>query len=368
MNTPNDNNLNDHDPRDPDQSPESIANDRFIHGLLGYIHHDSKATKETRIQRVLDNLDESHPRKHHPFKIAFKNWIPLASAAMIMMVAFTLFILSPQPTAYAIVNNAIEATRTSATLRYEIKAPSNKDDNQSADNDEDTHESIGTLDMRGNLSRVQLTTPHGHNFIMGTDAQGQWSLRRDGTVERHNPKGAAPRWINLGASTILIASLDEFLIQLKEEYSVEVVSDNSTSIIQLNATRLPRTKKSKPDQISVWIDPNSLLVDRLELRWNQRQGNRRNTPRRPRPEPGSKPGPDADRDTEATPERRPPNHRPPPPPHHDPLEAQWFPELLGPTPMFDEGHNPPPPPPPLIIFQRVEPIDLPDESFSPPST
>lgn len=336
MTTPN----NDHDDNNlnPDQSSESIANDRFMHGLLSCIHLNSKADKERRIQRVLNDLESTDSRKHHRHKHALKKFVPLASAAMIMLIAFTLFVITPQPNAYAIVNSAIEATRSSTTLRYEIK------------NSNDEGDLIGTLDMRGNLSRVQISTPHGHNFIMGKDNQGEWSIRRDGTIERHEPRGAAPRWLNLGESTIMIASLDEFLIQLKDDYSVEVVPDQTSDIIQLNALRKSTVNKPGPDQISVLIDPNTLLVDRLELSW--KQGRRDQRIPRPKPRP------------EADSERGPPNH-PPPPPHRQPIEGQWFPELLGTPPMFDMGRNPLPPP--LIIFQRVDPIDLPDESYSPPS-
>lgn len=338
MKTPND----DHNDNDlnPDHSTESLANDRFIHGLLGFIHQDSKAEKERRIQRVLNDLGNTDSRKHHQHKLSFRRFVPLASAAMIMMIAFTLFVLSPQPNAYAIVNSAIEATQSSTTLRYEIKKFNNEGD------------PIGTLDMRGNLSRVHISTPRGHDFIMGRDDLGEWSIRRDGTIERHEPRGAAPRWLNLGESTILIASLDEFLIQLKDDYAVEIVPDQSNDIIRLNALRKPSIQKPGPDQISVWIDPNSLLVDRLELSWIQghRDQSKPRPRQRPRPETNS--------------ERSPPNH-PPPPPHHQSIEDQWFPELIGTPPMFDMGRNPPPPP--LIIFQRVDPIDLPVESYSPPS-
>lgn len=341
MNNPNESNDTSRD--DPKQTNESIANDRFMHGLLGFMHHDSSEDKEQKIQQVLAELDQTRTQKPHRHMHTLRRLIPLASAAMIMLVAFTLFVLTPQPNAYAIVNNAIEATQTANSLRYEIR-----------ESDDDSG-FIGTLDMRENLSRIEIKTPHGHNFIMGTDDQGDWSIRRDGSVERLDPRRVAPRWLNMGESTIMIASLDEFLIQLQESYSVEIVSESTDQTTQLSATRLATVKEPGPDHIEVWIDNNSQLVERLELSWNRKRplkDQRRNRPR-PRPHPESAQSPD---------------HRPPPP-HHmnpdDPNADEWFPMFLGPKPLFDEGRNPPPPP--LIIFQRINPIELSEQSFFPPA-
>lgn len=332
------NESNDPDRIDPEQTNESHANDRFMHGMLGHIHHDTKEENERRIQQLLTQLDQSDAPSHHRERHTLRRLIPLASAAMIMMIAITLFILTPQSSAYAIVNNAIEATRSSTALRYEIR-----------DSDDDSG-LIGTLDMRGSLSRIEIKAPRGHSFIMGTDDQGDWSMRRDGTVERLDPRGAAPRWLNLGESTILIASLDEFLIQLKNNYSVTIISGSPSSTIQLSATRLATVREPGPDRIVAWVDQDTQLVQRLELSWDPRHPPKGQSRNRPPPNFPSNP---------------PPN---PPPPHGSPDDPDtdiWFPEFLGPKPLFDEGRDPPPPP--LIIFQRVDWVEMSEDYFSPPA-
>ena len=329
---------------EPEHTSESMANDRFMHGLLGFMHQDSKAEKEIRIERLLAELDQPEAPTHHRFQINLKKLIPLASAAMIMLIAFTLFVFTPQPNAYAIVNDAIQATQSSTALRYEIR----ESDDESG--------FLGTLDMHGTRSRIQIQTPHGHSFIMGTDDEGDWSIRRDGSVDRLEPRDDAPRWLNLGESTILIASLDDFLNQLKESYSVEIVADSPSKSIQLSASRLTTVREPGPDHIAVWIDQDSQLVERLELSWNPKHP--------PRDQPRNRPPPSHPENTQPPQHRRPP----PPPPHHmnpdDPKAESWFPEFLGPMPHFDEGRDPPPPP--LIIFQRVDPIEMSEQNFSPP--
>ena len=331
----------------PDESAESIANDRFIHGLLGFIHRDSEEEKERRIQGVFDQIESPEMQERPPQIYKLRRIIPFASAAMIMVIAFTLFVVTPQPKAYAIVNSAIEATRSSAALRYEIRES------------DDELGYIGTLDMKESKSRIQIQTPHGHDFSMGTDDQGDWSVRRDGTVERSDPRGAAPRWLNIGESTILIASLDDFLIELKESYELEIDSESTSRITKLIAIRNRSAIEPGPDAIQVWIHTDTQLVERLELAWGPEYRRKGAADERPRP----------NHDSSRPPPQHPPRHQRPHREHspspNEPIENFWFPEFLGPTPRFDAGRDPPPPP--MIIFQRVESVEFSEDYFSPPS-
>ena len=38
--------------------PESVAGEQFVHGLLGFLHHDDRATQVRRIDRLLTSMSE----------------------------------------------------------------------------------------------------------------------------------------------------------------------------------------------------------------------------------------------------------------------------------------------------------------------
>lgn len=317
----------------------------MTHGLLRLLHSSSDG-KESRIRRVLEHIDRAEDSRHARQSHRFLRLVPLASVAMIMAVAISVFVISPQPSAYAIVNDAITATRSTGMLRYEIFAVD--------PGGEQTENRIGSLDMHGELSLVRLGTPDGHEFVMGRDEMGEWSLRRDGSVERLTPRGASPRWINLGESTILIGSVDLLLAQLQNEYEVDRgASDKAGSasdpLILLVAERRPQIDLQGPRTIRVWVDPRSSLVERLELEW---------------PQPPSGAGERDRRGGGALPPPPPPGG-PRPPVQGDAIQDAFLPELLPGPPIFEDRHHPPPPE--RIVFQRAEPVLLTEDAFSPNS-
>lgn len=322
------------------KDPESIAKDRVAHGLLGFLHHDTADEKNRRVRKVLAGIDRSTTVSVDRHRRFIWRAVPLASAAMLTIITLAIFVITPQPNAYAIVNTTIAATRSSDLLRYEIFAAEHRHGDQDR--------LIGTLDMSGERSLVQIETPGGHDFVMGRDSIGDWSYRQDATVDRQAPRDRAPRWINLGESTILIDSVDILLEQLQTNYSVEEAHSKEQqaagdSDIHLIATLLPNSDRSHPNQINITIDTQSSLVDRLELKWD-RDETRRGPPRDGSPPP-------------------PPDHNPPPPPDEQLFDEFFGPELLLGPPLFDDHHHPPPPT--RIVFQRVEAVPLTDDQFSP---
>ncbi|MBT8207903.1 MAG: hypothetical protein KJO18_06495 [Acidimicrobiia bacterium] len=315
----------------PDQTPEteSAAHQRFVHGLLEFMHKDEVAQRDHRVRDAIDRITASDNARRRRL---IRRVAPLATAAVLVIAIAGLFVLAPQPSAYAMVEAAIEATRSAPGLRYEISI------DHAAVGGEET--AIGTLDLRGDFMLARIETQHGHDFVMGRDAEGEWSIRLDGTVERSMPRAAAPRWINTGERTILVGSLVGLLEQLEDGFVIEEAKEppsENRAATEVVATRRRGIRRPGPDQIIVWIEPGTALVDRLELQWHgpARHG-------------------EAGRGGRRHPPTDPHGDRPPPPP----------PELLGGPPRFDQGHNPPPPP--RIVFQRTESPDLTDEEFSPP--
>jgi len=300
----------------------SVAQDRFIHGLLGFVYKETKTTQEQRVAGVLDRIQNAPVQPRGNRSRIFSRFAPFASAAVLLISVLTFFVVSMQSSAYAMMDEAIRATRQAEQLRYEIRF---KDPAWYAGEEQ----TIGILDMRGDFMRVQIDMPQGHVYVLGRDQQGEWSIGAEGMLERHTPRAGAPRWINLGESTILIGSLDALLDELrKDQYSIDRVEDTKQStpndkLTQLTATKLDRTTPG-PGRVQIWIHDETSLVETLEFHWER---------------------------------SKPPAHRAPPP---NPPR----PGLLSHPPSFREDGDPPPPE--RIVFQRMPTEDLPAAFFSPP--
>lgn len=303
--------------KDRPSDHESVADDRFIHGLLGLLHKDTGRTRDDRIKAVFDRIGQARQTPRANRRRLFLRLVPLATAAVLTLVVATVFVFTPQSSAYAMVGDAINATRLAPQLRYEIllRHPALHSGEEQV---------IGVVDMRGEFLLVRIEMPEGHDFIMGRDSQSEWSLRADGSVERFDTRAAAPRWINLGESTILVGGLDALLDELRnDQYTIARAQHGERSsriegLTHLVATRRPGATEPGADRIDVWIDDHTSLVERLELHWDLRSG------------PAQRPGPPQPSERES-----------------------------------DAG-GPHPPPPERIVFQRVTSGDMPDDQFSPP--
>lgn len=299
-----------------------LVNDRFIHGLLGFLHTDTAARQEDRINAVLDRLDKDGAGQQRRLHRFFSRLAPVAIAATLTIATVTVFFVSMQSTAYAMVGDAIRATRLAKQLRYEIRLTDPA-------RNEGQGQIIGKIDMRDDLTRVEIEMPRGRSFISGRDARSAWTVGEDGEVERLDPQASAPRWLNVGESIILVDGIDALLEELRDdEFSIERASVGGGSVqtqglTELVATRLEGSHAPGADRVHVWIDDATLLVDRLELHWDRRSrlGQRDGPPGGP-------------------------------------------PRGFGDTPRAREGDRPPPPA--LIVFQRVPWNDVDDAWFSPP--
>ncbi|MCA9300518.1 MAG: hypothetical protein KDA28_15715 [Phycisphaerales bacterium] len=313
---------------------ESIAQDRFVHGLLEFLHRDTDASREVRIAEVMTRistpLDPPHRHRRRLAKV-----VPLATTALMTFIVVGALIIFPQPSAQAMVESAIRATREASALRYEIRIL----DHLSSEGGD---RAVGSLEMQGERMLVHLDSPDGSTFVMGRDDEGTWSLRRDGTVERLAPRAAAPRWITVGENAILIGSLQELLEQLgDDDYDIEQVDGETTRLV---ATRRPGRPAPVPDRISIWIDDETSLVDTLVLHWDR--------PGRGGPPRRSEPSEDSGA----------PDRRPPPPPRDGAASG----ERDGADRDVDRPREHRPPPPERITFQRVDPVARTAEEFSPP--
>ncbi|MFG0243071.1 MAG: hypothetical protein ACF8R9_09820 [Phycisphaerales bacterium JB054] len=330
--------------------PDKTADDRFVHGLLQFMHQDTTERCDARVERAMQQI-RTAPRdaaaQRHRRRL-LPRIVQLATAAMLALLTITLLIVSPPPRAYAMVDAAIEATLAAPGLRYEILAVDQGPGTRAGEpaltaTEVGPAEQMGILDMRGQFMRARITTPSGDEFVMGRDAAGEWSLRRDGSVVREDARRAAPRWIDLGERTVLIGSLDKLLAELRDNFAIESTSTDTTDgRRRITATRRAAPGTPGPETVVVWIDPGSALVERLEMHW----------PPLGRPDAALAPRPREDGS-------RPDGRGPPAPPR------RGHPQILEGPPGFGQGQHPAPPR--AIIFQRVQTVDLTDEQFAPPS-
>lgn len=344
--------------------PQAIADEQFIHGLLGCLHEETASTRRQRVNRVLEAITEADAAMSRRWWRRTIRPLSAAAAVLLVVLVIVVFGFPGRQSAYAIVQASIDASRTAGDRRYEVFIMKHGDEALSA-------EPVAVMDLgEGGYLLVKATTPEGHQLVIGRDGQGEWTIRRDGSIERFRPEDAWPRWVNLGESTILIEAVDTLLARLAERYELELAdaasldeydSDAGRSFDRVNAELLAEPG-ADPERIELWISPQDYLVHRMTLQW---------------PRLGRQAGVDAERPPLGRPpvgDRPPPVRRddrfdgsfgaapplPLPPPHLGPR-----PQLLHGPPRFAEGRNPPPPK--MIVFQRIEIDELPAAWFEPQS-
>lgn len=365
---------------------EMRAAELFVHGLLLSRALDDVSTREARVRRALAAMPRRQPLRLAP---AALSWM----AAAVLVFAFgalSIFTLSTEPSAIAMVAGSLEATATGGDRSYRVLMT------PQAGGPERVPES--RFDMRNREhQRFEAIAPDGSRFVTGRDARGGWAIRPDGTIDRFPAPTRRPRWIDLGEDLFLAASLDDLLEALPTSFEVRLGEPaqlpgavHGALLRRVTATRRIADER-EPERVELWIDPETRLVHRLELHWSERtlsrppRGDRRPGSGRGDPNwrersalgppidcpPGLPPHPRADH----LPELPPPHGAPaprglmPPPPRRDgpphlpdgrPHPPRGF--LDGPPNFRDRAH---PPPPKSIVFELIEAPSFPEGWFSP---
>ncbi len=401
----------------PPASTKQQAGEQFIHGLLTFLHHDTAAVQNQRVDRLMSALGEPEAaaaRQHaatgdrhetsparHTRPAPRRAWrIGSGVAAMLTVVLCTLALWPSTPSATAMVQSSIEAAKKAGDRRYEVRIPKPGET-------EATAKAIATMDIRS-MDRflLKVQTPQDTTVYVGRDQTGDWSIRPDGVVDRVDPRRARPRWLELSDSTILMEAIENVLESLPKSYEITrsdpaaLPSDPSRICNRITAKR-SGDRGPEPTRIEVWIDQDSKLVRRMELHWPERRpgaggpGGPGGRPERDGPEgrdgrgpggPGGpgrgdgppRRGPDDDRPRKGPPpdgERRPggdrpgndrPGDRPPPPGGRDgapppPPPPKW--RFLDGPPDFEGGKDRPPPR--FIVLERIDTAPLDDAWYSP---
>ncbi len=360
----------------PGATAPHTADELFAHGLLAHVTRDTPASREQRVARVLGSIHAEHRTGPLAFLgRAPARWIGIAAAVAIASVAL-FFTGQVQSSAQAVVQQSISALRAPGDRRFDLRIT--YDDNAPSAG------ATGTVDTRdGGLLLLRFTAPNGREVVVGRDEDGPWAIRPDGELDRDHPEHAWPKWATVGEESIAGDSVDRLLEELTKTYTLErrgveeLEGKNGRRFLHLTGEHKPGSGPGA-SRVEIWIDRDTKLIERLEMRWDARQPGRRP------PLPGNAPD-------EAQADRPPPEgadespdapHNAPPPhdgPRDLPRDIQDRPE---PPPFFPPGLGPPgprgsangiqpgprrfrPPPPKVLVLERVDTAPFDSDWFSP---
>lgn len=261
------------DPREDHLAPlpddasdaESAANQQFAHALLQTLEEEESADQE-RIRQLMQAI-EADERPYEGNRTFSMPWgITSGIAAAVLLVVALIFLNGTRQSATATVYDALEAMRLAGDRTYTVSVARTPDSAFKRAPE-------SRLDIRADDQYVFRTrTPEGHMLVAGVDADGDWMLRRDGTVSRSTPRHHRPRWVDLAGGSLLLASIDGLLAALPTTYELELLepeplSPESTIICdRVRATPLARTDHPGLDErIDLWIDPSTRLVRQIDL-------------------------------------------------------------------------------------------------------
>jgi hypothetical protein len=258
-----------------DRDPRAIAREQFVHGLLGFLHHDDPRTQTRRVAGVMAAIDADHAAYAEQTQRARMTihtrpaWRVASGLAAAAAVAAAVFISIPTAPAVAtLIDSSLAVSKQGVDRRYQVRV--------SAPNAERAEgEPIATIDTRGGDRMVaRATTPRGERVAFGRDAKGDWNLVPGGEVERVGASSRRPSWVDFGESTIMMESMDAALERLKDEYDAKRVDRASATPGGAPMDRVSATLKTRngtsPERLELWIDPTSRLVERLEMHWAPR--------------------------------------------------------------------------------------------------
>ena len=279
------------------------AAELFVHGVLAQMQRDTPLEKERRIQRVMESLmAEKSSARHWHFSRLTR--IGLAAAAALALFVSMIYVgISTEKSADATVADSIAAMRSSGDRRFEVRAKLETEKDLGK-------EPMATIDTRApNLMLLKSKGLDNRGLTVGRDAEGVWAIERDGTVERENPEIRWPRWAMLGDESLFADSIDQLLETMSQSYDIK--NSEATALSgrgDIKFSHLTGRKKSMmqpgPVQIDLWLDPESKIVERMEMRFERPPQNQAGGP-----PPGGSKGPDRGRREPSPDGGRPPRDR-----------------------------------------------------------
>lgn len=318
---------------DASASPAQQADELLAHGLLQFLHHENPAAQQRRVERTIAALrtepETREPaaqpgRTHAPGRRwrlpvpAFRRWTAIA-AAMGLITAVSILAIPRPSSAAGTLRESIAALRGPGDRRYEVRITTWDD----ADSGDEPHAIVDTRPPALMLIRAKRPPKFDGDegmVVVGRDVRSRWAIRPDGGVERDRPERAWPRFAAMENQSLFAESVDQMLEQMSRVYDFSKGEDERSSTgVMLRRVEGVRKQQTGPGptEMTVWIDDATKLVERVELRWDERD--RRRFEDAPPPPPGMdmRRGPDDFRRPRGPGMRGPGGHDGPPPEFRD---------------------------------------------------
>ncbi|MDI1290212.1 MAG: hypothetical protein PSX37_09740, partial [bacterium] len=243
------------------EHPASTADELVVHGLIESRARDTEASQSRRVASAIDAI-----RTPSPLRLAdrFRGMRIFAAAASLLLVLglMSMLFTSTAQTADALVNSSIARAVDAGPRRYSLMVAAEQ-------NTEPVE--VGTLDLAppGRML-LKTKTPENDELVVGRNETGEWAVRRDGAVDRAEPRRSWPGWLHL-ADDALIASPEEVLEVLARDYDLRIEAGDR--IGGRPQRMVVGTAKSggpsrRPSEVQVFLDERTLTVTRMELRWS----------------------------------------------------------------------------------------------------
>jgi hypothetical protein len=277
----------------PDEglTPQQRADELFVHGLLGLLH--DKDAQKIRVEKAMSALAEAPAApsaRRIPHHRRLRRLAALAATAVLVIAGVIIFEF-PGSSAYATVSASADAAKGPGDRRYELRLAH-------WPKDEVPKDPTGTLDSSDGTFLLKFTAPDGHEVVVGKDKQSEWAIKLDGQVDRDHPRVAWPRWAEIGDDAMLGDSVDHLLEGLLLDFELTSDgrqklpgTDGSRTFKHIRGERKPNAHKPQPQRVDLWINPDTNVLERLEMTWLKPPLGGDGGPRGPRGGPGDGRGP-----------------------------------------------------------------------------
>ncbi|MBX3381332.1 MAG: hypothetical protein KF805_14650 [Phycisphaeraceae bacterium] len=304
------------------------ADELFVHGALGALHERASGAMDRRLDRLSSAIRQS-PKE--PGRRAASRRLRRFSGVAIVLAATLMtawiFVSVSTNQARATLMASIQAARGLGDRRYEVRITSASD--QSA-----PEQPEAVFDSNGPDFLLRVRAPGGHTAIAGKDSIGEWAIRREGGIERAEPRRAWPRWATADGEPIFADSIDKLLEVLTSGFELQILDSETVDgreFRRIVGAKREGASRGLADRVELWIDAETMVLEKMEMEWTHRPGERRPAGSAdPRYPGGPLPLRAPERDG---PPNRPALDGPPPPGGHRP-----------PPPDADPTFRPPPPP------------------------
>ncbi len=237
-----------------------VAREQFVHGLLEVLHRESPAETDRRVAALFDRLDTPIPMTR---RVPWRSISGLAAA--VLLVGIFVFSWHTESSALAVVQASIQASKTAGDRRYQIRVTPM---GQTAE----AKLPRAILDVRDPQHFVVVATAEGLGDItLGRDARGDWAIPLNKITDRNPPKRLLSAWMDFGPTTLMLAAVDDILLELETGYDLKRLPGESDghggACDRISATRT-KAEAGSPARVEVCMDRQTHIVSKVEMFWD----------------------------------------------------------------------------------------------------